>query len=68
MVLSGIALPLLFIVASAESLVHLQRDDDGRERDAGRVKPGSAVRRGGRRPRRHGKALLSLLKTCRESD
>lgn len=44
-----------FFALTAESLVHLQRDDDGRERDTGCVEPGSAVRRGGCRPRRHGK-------------
>lgn len=48
------------LIFTPESLVYLQRDDDGRECDAGRVEPGAAVWRGGRRPRRHGKALQRL--------
>lgn len=46
-----------FLFFPAESLVHLQRNHDSGERDAGRVQPGAAVWGGGRRPRGDGAEL-----------
>lgn len=43
-------------ISISEPLVHLQRDYDCGKRDSGRVQPGAAVRRGGRRPRCHGQS------------
>lgn len=53
----------LLMCPRSESLVHLQRDNDGGKCDPGCVQPGAAVWGGGRRSWCHGQSLTSTTNT-----
>lgn len=53
----------LLMCPRSESLVHLQRDNDGGKCDPGCVQPGAAVWGGGRRSWCHGQSLTSKTNT-----